>query len=95
MNRDFIPQSFDRDSQRELIVQKLCVSERPMPAACITNRFVNPSAHANGSPVGSRSDQSSMFSLISSEFAFSSGEYIASARVGNALNLPGISALSR
>ena len=37
----------------------------------------------------------SIFSLISSEFAFSSGAYMAKARVGSALNLPGISARMR
>lgn len=39
--------------------------------------------------------QSTICSFISSELALSSGAYIASAFVGNALNLPGISARRR
>ncbi len=39
--------------------------------------------------------QSVMTSLISSELPLSSGAYIAEARVGRALNRPGISARSR
>ena len=39
--------------------------------------------------------QSSTFSFISSELAFSSGAYIAQALAGKALNLPGISARIR
>ena len=35
------------------------------------------------------------FNLISSEFAFNSGAYIAQARVGKALNRPGVSARMR
>ncbi len=39
--------------------------------------------------------QSLIWSLISSELPFSSGAYIAEARAGKALNVPGISARSR
>lgn len=41
------------------------------------------------------SHQSVIASLISSELPFSSGAYIADARAGSALNLPGTSARSR
>jgi len=61
-----------------------------------------PGADAPGSPPIATfaqrlptSPQSSTWSLISSELAFSSGAYMAQARVGRALNLPGISARMR
>ena len=46
-------------------------------------------------PSGARAVSSFTFNLISSELAFSSGAYIAQARVGKALKRPGISARMR